>query len=204
MITPLMFYLFATVLVVSALGVTFAKNPVHAVLFLIMAFFNAGALFLMLGAEFVAMSLLIVYVGAVAVLFLFVVMMLDISKAFSRFSGKGYWLSALFVGFLLMAEMGFVFSKWQVDDAALGNVAIAQQPLESVSNTHSIGKYLYTDYVWMFEISGFILFVAMIAAITLTQRKRAGIRRQDIIEQVSRKRADVVKLASPKSGEGVI
>jgi len=204
MITPLMFYLFAFVLLASALGVTFAKNPVHSVLFLIMAFFNAGALFLMLGAEFVAMALLIVYVGAVAVLFLFVVMMLDISKAFEKRSYRGYWLSALSVGVLLMIEMAVIFSRWDGAEIALANLSYPKQGFESASNTHAIGLFLYTDYVWMFEIAGLILFVAMIAAITLAQRKRGGIRRQNVVEQVSRKREDVVKLTSPKSGEGVL
>lgn len=204
MITPVMFYLFSATLLLAALGVTFAKNPVHSVLFLIVAFFNAGALFLMLGAEFVAMALLIVYVGAVAVLFLFVVMMLDISKAFETHSYKGYWLSAIFVGVLLMVEMAIVFSQWDGAELALANLAYPKQGFESASNTHAIGLFLYTDYVWMFEIAGLILFVGMIASITLAQRKRGGVRRQNIMDQVTRKREDVIKLTNPKSGEGVL
>ncbi len=203
MIATAFFYILASVLTVSALMVISARNPVHAVLFLILAFFNAGGLFILLGAEFIAMILVIVYVGAVAVLFLFVVMMLDINFAELRSGMRKYLPVSGLVGAVMLVEFFWIFTHWSVDDKAASRLAHATPDAAQVSNTHALGHILYTDYAYIFQLSGLILLVAMIGAITLTLRKRPEVRRQDISSQVSRRPADVLRVEKINSGEGV-
>ena len=195
-LAPAFFYLFAFVTVASGFMVIWAKNPVHAVLFLILAFFNAAGLFVLLGAEFLAMILVVVYVGAVAVLFLFVVMMLDVDFAELRAGFiKNAPLGAA-VGLILLAELvlmiGFYFVK-------PGAVVSATAPIApGVTNTEAIGRLLYTKYVYFFQGAGLILLVAMVGAIVLTLRHKEGVKRQSIASQVARGKAsaiDVVKIA---------
>jgi NADH-quinone oxidoreductase subunit J len=202
MIESIAFYLFSAVLVASATMVVFSKNPVHSVLFLILSFFNAAALFILLGAEFVAMILVIVYVGAVAVLFLFVVMMLDINFAELRKGINSYLPFGIFLGAILFIELVFlVFQNWI---APTGGPAVAA-PIPSpatVSNTRALGQLIYTHYLYVFQVSGLILLVAMIGAIVLTLRKRSGVQRQRIAEQITRKRSDVLAVKQVSSGAG--
>lgn len=190
------FYLFATILVLSSLMVISARNPVHSVLFLILAFFNAAGLFVLLGAEFVAMILLIVYVGAVAVLFLFVVMMLDINFAELRKGAMQFVPLGLLLGAVLLAELSMLYMSAPLPDL---KPAIVQ----NVDNTKALGQILYTSYVFPFQVSGLILLVAMIGAIVLTLRTRTGVRRQNIGAQIDRKPADVVALQNVTIGAGV-
>ena len=202
MIETIAFYLFSAVLVASAIMVVFSKNPVHSVLFLILSFFNAAALFILLGAEFVAMILVIVYVGAVAVLFLFVVMMLDINFAELRRGINTYLPFGIFLGAMLFIELVFlVFQNWI---APTGGPAIAA-PIPSpaqVSNTRALGQLIYTHYLYVFQVSGLILLVAMIGAIVLTLRHRPGVQRQRIAQQIARKRGDVLAVKQVSSGAG--
>jgi NADH-quinone oxidoreductase subunit J len=195
----LAFYLFAFILIASAVMVVTARNPVHSVLYLILAFFNAAALFLIAGAEFLAMILVIVYVGAVAVLFLFVVMMLDVDFAQLREGFQRYAPIGAVVGGILFLELLFVLGAWRfAGDAA--ELRLAPSP-EGVSNTEALGRILYTDHVYLFQLSGLILLVAMIGAIVLTLRDRPGTRRQNVAEQVARSSA--VRLAQPANGAGI-
>jgi len=196
MFESLFFYLFAGITLLSGLMVITSKNPVHSVLFLILAFFNAAGLFVLLGAEFLAMLLVVVYVGAVAVLFLFVVMMLDINFVELREGFQKYMPLGLGVGGLLLAELCItVFAR-----ASLKTDVV---PMEGPHNTAAIGLVLYTDYVYLFQLAGLILLVAMIGAITLTLRKREGVRKQVIQDQNSRKRAQSVEVVSVETGKGV-
>ncbi|MEA1673923.1 NADH-quinone oxidoreductase subunit J [Nitrospirillum sp. BR 11163] len=202
MILPaLAFYLFAAVLVLAGMLVITARNPVHSVLFLILAFFNAAGLFVLIGAEFVAMILVIVYVGAVAVLFLFVVMMLDINFQELRKGFLRYLPAGLAVGAALLAELGLVISGWVYAGSA-DSVRAAPTP-ESVGNAQALGDLLYTQYAFIFEASGLVLLVAMIGAIVLTLRSRKGVRRQVIADQLARRREDVVAVVKVQTGEGV-
>ena len=196
MIESLFFYLFATITCLSGLMVISSRNPVHSVLFLILAFFNAAGLFVMLGAEFLAMLLVVVYVGAVAVLFLFVVMMLDINFAELREGFQKYLPLGLGVGGLLLAELCLtVFA---------GATSATSIPLsDGPHNTAAIGLVLYTDYIYLFQLAGMILLVAMIGAITLTLRKREGVKRQTITVQNSRTREESVEVVSVPTGQGV-
>ena len=203
MIASLAFYMFAAVLVISALMVISARNPVHSVLFLILGFFNAAGLFVLLGAEFIAMILVIVYVGAVAVLFLFVVMMLDISFADLRRGAMQYVPMGLGIGGVLLAELVTIYTAWTMAPGAIiksqpsGLVTLegtVPPPVETVTNTEALGRVLYTDYVFAFQVSGLILLVAMVGAIVLTLRQREGVRRQKVSEQNARRREDVVEL----------
>lgn len=193
------FYLFAAVLIASAVMVVTSRNPVHSVLYLILAFFNAAALFLIAGAEFLAMLLVIVYVGAVAVLFLFVVMMLDIDFSAMR---EGFQRHAPFgaaVGAILFIELLLVMALWRLaPDAA--DLRLSPTP-EGVQNTEALGRVLYTDYIYLFQLSGLILLVAMIGAIVLTLRDRPGTRRQDVAAQLAR--VGAVESANPAPGRGV-
>jgi NADH-quinone oxidoreductase subunit J len=199
MIAALAFYLFAAVLIASAVMVVTSRNPVHSVLFLILAFFNAAALFLIAGAEFLAMILVIVYVGAVAVLFLFVVMMLDVDFSAIREGFQRYAPIGAVIGAILFLELIFVFGSWTFADDA---TALRLNPMPvGVDNTRAIGRILYTDFVWLFQLSGLILLVAMIGAIVLTLRGRTTSRRQDISKQVSR--AGSVQLRQVRSGAGL-
>ena len=199
MIAAIAFYLFAAILIASAVMVVTSRNPVHSVLFLILAFFNAAALFLIAGAEFLAMILVIVYVGAVAVLFLFVVMMLDVDFSAIREGFQRYAPIGGAIGLVLFAELIFVFGSWSFADNAAG---LRLNPVEpGVENTRAIGRILYTDYVWLFQLSGLILLVAMIGAIVLTLRNKPVAKRQDIGRQVSRMGS--VNLRQVRSGAGL-
>lgn len=203
MVEALLFYMFAAVLIASAIMVISAKNPVHSVLFLILAFFNAAGLFVMLGAEFLAMLIVIVYVGAVAVLFLFVVMMLDIKIHSKRDALKGSGGIGSLIGFILLGELLWIYLSWHKSDDAGINVASPISSADMMNNTKALGQVLYTDYMLFFQISGLVLLVAMIGAITLTLRTRPGVRKQIISEQVNRRPEDVVKMEKVESGAGV-
>ncbi len=202
MIEAIFFYAFSAVLLLSALMVISARNPVHAVLFLILAFFNAAGLFVLLGAEFIAMILVIVYVGAVAVLFLFVVMMLDINFADLRKGMRRYLPVGSLVGVIMILEFVWLFASWY-SGADPSQLAHATPDASKISNTHALGLILYTHYAYIFQISGLILLVAMIGAITLTLRERPEVRRQKVSDQVSRKASDVLRVEKINSGEGV-
>ena len=199
MIAVLAFYLFATLTIASAVAVIFARNPVHSVLWLIMAFFNAAGLMLILGAEFIAMLLVIVYVGAVAVLFLFIVMMLNIDFAALRSGFTRNLPFGLIVAFVLLAEIIVAVSAWKAGPVT-GNVqpAAATQP-----NIEAIGDLLYSRFLFPFEIAGLILLVAMIGAIVLTHRSRGDVRGQKVWKQVDRRPDEAIVLEQPKVGEGV-
>ena len=189
------FYLFAAILLFSATMVIALRNPVHSVLFLILAFFNAAGLFVLLGAEFVGMILVIVYVGAVAVLFLFVVMMLDINFAQLRKGAMQFVPLGLLLGAVLLAELVLLYSSDALPDA----IPVAEQ----VDNTKALGAVLYTSYVFPFQVSGLILLVAMIGAIVLTLRNRSGVLRQRVAAQVERKVSDAMDVVKVSSGTGV-
>lgn len=197
------FYLFAAVAVASGTMVIAARNPVHSVLFLILAFFNAAALFVLMGAEFLAMVLVIVYVGAVAVLFLFVVMMLDINFAELRQGFMRYLPIGAMIGLVLLAELILVGGTWVFSPDA--EIAISDKFYMSgeITNAHALGLVLYTKYVYLFQAAGLVLLVAMIGAIVLTFRSRTGVRRQKIGMQVGRRVEDSVELRKIKSREGV-
>jgi len=194
------FYLFSAVLIASAVMVIAGRNPVHSVLFLILAFFNAAALFVLLGAEFLAMILVIVYVGAVAVLFLFVVMMLDVDFVELRRGTLQYIPISLVVGGILLAELVFAGSAWRFAPAA-AHVLASVNPAR-LTNTEALGRILYTDYIYYFQIAGLILLVAMIGAIVLTLRTRPGVRKQSIRAQVRRDPAEAMQLIDVKPGQG--
>ncbi|MEM7397782.1 MAG: NADH-quinone oxidoreductase subunit J [Pseudomonadota bacterium] len=201
MLVALFFYLFATVLIASSVMVVSAKNPVHAVLYLILAFFNAAGLFVLLGAEFLAMILIVVYVGAVMVLFLFVVMMIDVNFAELRAGVLKYLPVGLIVGFILLFELIFVVGAW-VTAPQLANDA-PTPPLAEVSNTRALGDILYTDYVYLFLAAGLILLVAMIGAIVLTLYHRRDVRRQNISDQVARSPETAIEVVKVESGKGL-
>jgi NADH-quinone oxidoreductase subunit J len=196
MIETLFFYLFASITCLAGLMVICSRNPVHSVLFLILAFFNAAGLFVLLGAEFLAMLLVVVYVGAVAVLFLFVVMMLDINFVELREGFQRYMPLGLGVGGVLLAEILFVF----FNSADMPETVVM---VNEVSNTRALGRILYTDYIYLFQLAGLILLVAMIGAIALTLRKRENVRRQSIASQTERTRADSIEVVSVPSNTGV-
>jgi NADH-quinone oxidoreductase subunit J len=196
MIETLFFYLFASITCLAGLMVISSRNPVHSVLFLILAFFNTAGLFVLLGAEFLAMLLVVVYVGAVAVLFLFVVMMLDINFVELREGFQRYMPLGLGVGGVLLAEILFVF----FNSADMPETVVM---VNEVSNTRALGRILYTDYIYLFQLAGLILLVAMIGAIALTLRKRENVRRQSIASQTERTRADSIEVVSVPSNTGV-
>ena len=196
MSSSVFFYLFATICCLSGLMVVSSRNPVHSVLFLILAFFNAAGLFILLNAEFLAMLLVVVYVGAVAVLFLFVVMMLDINYSEFREGFQRYRPLGLFIGAVLLVELFATFFEYS------GNIKSLPSPGE-VHNTKALGQIIYTDYIYLFQLAGLILLVAMIGAIALTLRKRMGVRKQVVADQNARTRAETVKLAKVETGAGV-
>jgi NADH-quinone oxidoreductase subunit J len=200
MIAAAAFYLFAAILIASAVMVVTSRNPVHSVLFLILAFFNASALFLIAGAEFLAMILVIVYVGAVAVLFLFVVMMLDVDFARLREGFQRYAPLGAVIGGILFLELLLVLGTWSFADLA-EDLRLSPNPGGGVTNAEALGRILYTDYVYLFQASGLVLLVAMIGAIVLTHRSRPGTRRQNIAAQVAR--ADSVNLRQVPLGAGL-
>jgi NADH-quinone oxidoreductase subunit J len=202
-VTAGFFYLFAALAVLSAVMVIVARNPVHAVLFLILTFFNAAGLFILLGAEFLAMLLIIVYVGAVAVLFLFVTMMLDVDFAELRAGfTKNAPLGAM-IGGILVIELVMVLG-FQVAKPATATAPAAVAATAGLSNTAALGRVLYTKYVYFFQGAGLILLVAMIGAIVLTLRHREGVKRQSISAQVSRRPADAMAVIKVASGESMI
>ena len=200
------FYIFSLIAIVSAVMVTVSKNTVHSVFFLILDFISISCLFIMIGAEFLGMIMLIVYVGAVAVLFLFVVMMLNVAEQ------KGQWFSSrwdggthipvgLLVSLIIFFELIIVIGGWKYKPDLLNSLSI-NIPTE-VTNTRSIGNVLYTDYIHLFQISGMILLVAMIGAIVLTYRERAGVKRQSYVKQISRERDEGVDLVEAERNKGV-
>src|SRR3954464_16078571 len=198
------FYIFAVVAVASGVMVVAARNPVHSVLFLILAFFNASGLFVLMGAEFLAMILIIVYVGAVAVLFLFVVMMLDIDFAQLRSGFMRYLPVGALVGIILLAELVLVFGGWVIAPGVTG-VEAAPLPKGGVplSNTRALGDAPYPRYIFAFQAAGVILLIAMIGAIVLTLRRRPDSRRQSIREQLARTRAQAVEIVPVPLGSAV-
>ena len=209
-IASILFYVFSLLMVLSAVMVISSKNPVHSVLFLIFAFFNAAGLFILLKAELIAMLLVIVYVGAVAVLFLFVVMLLDINFAKLR-EGFLRYLPIGVIAALIMFVQLYIANSVSVhslaDKAAHtgGDTVLARQLVTpaTTSNAVAIGRVLYTDYIYLFQLAGLVLLVAMIGAILLTLRHREGVKRQNISKQVSRKVKDCIEIIKVKSGEGV-
>jgi NADH-quinone oxidoreductase subunit J len=199
LIAILAFYLFATLTILSAVAVIFARNPVHSVLWLIVAFFNAAGLMLLLGAEFIAMLVVIVYVGAVAVLFLFVVMMLDVDFSQLRSGFTRNLPFGLMIALVLLAEIIIAVSAWRAGPALSGReVARTTQP-----NIEALGQLLYSKYLFPFEIAGLILLVAMVGAIVLTHRERPGQQRQNASRQIRRRPGDAVRNTQPGVGEGM-
>jgi len=202
-IASLAFYLFSFMAIVGALNVIFQRNPVHSVLWLIFTFFNAAALFVLLGAEFVAMILVVVYVGAVAVLFLFVVMMLDINVVVLREGFLKYLPAGALVGVILLVELAIVFGGWTMAPDAESLRLVPTPNPSDVANTQALGQVLYTKYAYLFEASGLVLLVAMIGAIVLTMRTRTGVRKQKISEQVGRDAKETVVMVQVQSGRGL-
>lgn len=200
MIATILFYLFATLTVFAAVMVISMRNPVHSVLFLIFAFFNAAGLFVLAGAEFLAMLLVIVYVGAVAVLFLFVVMMMDINLARVREGFMRYLPVGGVVAVVMLAEL-IVMLRYSIGKKM--SLVPALPIPEDVTNTEALGYVIYTHYAYAFQMAGAILLVAMIGAIVLTLRHRPGVRRQKAADQIGRKRADSVEIVKVQSGKGV-
>jgi NADH-quinone oxidoreductase subunit J len=200
MIVTAAFYLFAAILIGSAAAVVTSRNPVHSVLFLILAFFNAAALFLIAGAEFLAMILVIVYVGAVAVLFLFVVMMLDVNFGQLREGYQRYLPVGITVGAVLFGELLLVLGGWRFAPQA-STLRLSSTPAD-VTNTRALGRLIYTDYIFLFQIAGLILMVAMIGAIVLTHRERTTSRRQNIARQNARTVADTLEIMPVSFGAG--
>ena len=197
------FYLFATVAVASAFMVIASRNPVHSVLFLILAFFNAAGLFILLGAEFLAMLLIVVYVGAVMVLFLFVVMMLDVDFVEMRQGFLQYMPVGGLIGLILLAELLFVLGAWVISPEIAGTAA-APAPLPAdMSKIRALGELIYTRYILFFQTAGLILLVAMIGAIVLTLHHRKGVKRQDISAQVGRTREASVEVRKVETGKGI-
>ena len=199
----LSFYIFSSVILLSSLMVISTKNPVHSVLFLILTFFNAAGIFVILHAEFLAMILIIVYVGAVAVLFLFVVMMLDFKLSIDKENILQYTPIGLFIGVVFISELIIVLINTKLD---LTNIQILANPIsnyEGLTNTEALGSVLYTDYILYFQLSGVILLVAMIGSIVLTLRERDGVKRQSIQEQLDRNYQSSIELVDAKSNEGI-
>jgi NADH-quinone oxidoreductase subunit J len=204
MIQTFAFYLFAAFLLLSAVLVITARNPVHSVLWLILAFFNAAGLMVLVGAEFIAALLVIVYVGAVAVLFLFVVMMLDIDFAELRAGFVKNFPLGLLIALVLLAELVLGIGAWQMGGIDLGVASGSAAPVAGASNTAALGAVLYRDYLFLFEAAGLILLVAMVGAIVLTHREgRAPRGHQDISKQIARRPDDATVMRRPSVGEGI-
>ncbi|PWC55863.1 NADH-quinone oxidoreductase subunit J [Azospirillum sp. TSO22-1] len=199
----LAFYLFSAILVASGVMVISARNPVHSVLYLILAFFQAAGLCVLMGAEFLAMILVIVYVGAVAVLFLFVVMMLDINFRELRQGAAQYMPFGALLGLVLLAELAVVFGAWVVAPAANQVLGAPTPAIEQVNNTRALGQLIYTHYAYLFQASGIVLLIAMMGAIVLTLRRREGVRKQDISAQLARRREETMAIRKVPTGEGV-
>ena len=201
-VAALFFYLFAFITCAAAFMVIAARNPVHSVLYLILAFVNAAGLFLLAGAEFLAMILVVVYVGAVAVLFLFVVMMLDVDFAELRQGFLQYLPVGALVGFIFLVELVLVLGTWAVAPAATKAIQAPIPPLDQLTNTEAIGRVLYTTYVHYFQLAGIVLLVAMIGAIVLTLRHKE-VKRQDVRRQIARTRAMSIELRKVEPGQGI-
>ncbi|MEQ8248570.1 MAG: NADH-quinone oxidoreductase subunit J [Alphaproteobacteria bacterium] len=203
LLTAVAFYIFASILIASAVLVIGARNPVHSVFFLILAFFNAAGLFVLAGAEFLAMILVIVYVGAVAVLFMFVVMMLDINFARLREGFLQYLPVGALVGLILLVELIFIVTT-QVNVPEVLAISAAPTPaISDITNTDALGRLIYTHYIYLFQAGGLILLVAMIGAIVLTLRERPGVRKQRIADQVGRRRDESVEIRKITPGSGI-
>ena len=200
MIATIAFYLFATLTIASALAVIFARNPVHSVLWLILAFFNGAGLMLLVGAEFIAMLLVIVYVGAVAVLFLFVVMMLDIDFASLRSGFTRNLPFGIIIALVLLAEIVIALSAWKTGPAFSNHVI----PTAATPNIVALGQLLYSRYLFAFELAGLILLVAMIGAIVLTHRRRGDLRTPKVSKQIARRPDEAIRNMDPGVGEGMI
>ncbi|MCA3554213.1 NADH-quinone oxidoreductase subunit J [Aestuariivirga sp.] len=201
MAAALFFYLFSAIAVASAVMVISARNPVHSVLFLILCFFNAAGLFVLLGAEFLAMILVVVYVGAVAVLFLFVVMMLDVDFVELRQGLLNYLPIGGVIGLIVLVELALAVGGWVISPASLKS-RVAPLP-EGVTNTEALGRVLYTDFIFYFQAAGFVLLVAMVGAIVLTLRHKEGVKRQNISVQVARSPATAIEVVKVKPGQGI-
>jgi len=199
----LAFYLFALVTVVSGLLVTLARNPVHSVLWLILTFVSSAGLFVLLGAEFIALLLIIVYVGAVAVLFLFVVMMLDVDFAQLRGGLAHYLPMGLLVAVVLLVELGLLYGQWAFAPGAAGARQAVMPAMAQTQNTVALGDLIYTQYIYLFQTAGLILLVAMIGAIVLTMRHRPDVKRQNVVSQMHRDPAKEMELKNVKPGQGL-
>ena len=199
------FYVFSLIAIISAIMVTVSKNTVHSVFFLILDFISISCLFIMIGAEFLGMIMLIVYVGAVAVLFLFVVMMLNVAQQknqwFTSAESSQHIPIGLIISVIIFFELIIVVGGWKFKPDVISSMSLTID--QNVSNTHSLGNILYTDYIHIFQLSGMILLVAMIGAIILTFRQRSGLKRQSYFSQISREKSDAVELIDVKSNEGV-
>ena len=199
------FYFFSTIAVIAAIMVTVSRNTVHSVFFLILDFISISCLFIMIGAEFLGMIMLIVYVGAVAVLFLFVVMMLNVAQQknewFKATSGFSHLPIGFIVSLIIFFELLIVIGGWKYKPDLVSAVSLEINPV--TSNTHALGNIIYTDYIHLFQLSGMILLVAMVGAIVLTFRKREGIKRQSYFKQISRERSESVELVEVESNKGV-
>jgi NADH-quinone oxidoreductase subunit J len=200
-VANLFFYLFSVVAIASAVMVISSRNPVHSVLFLILTFFNAAGLFILMGAEFLALILVVVYVGAVAVLFLFVVMMLDVDFTELRQGALSYLPIGGAIGMILLVELLLVLGSWHFAGSA-GKIA---EPITAggVTNTEALGQILYTKYFFYFQVAGLVLLVAMIGAIVLTLRHKPGVRRQNVSDQVARNPATAIEVRHVKPGQGI-
>jgi len=202
-VATLFFYLFAGLCVASGFMVISSRNPVHSVLFLILAFVNAAGLFVLMGAEFLAMILVVVYVGAVAVLFLFVVMMLDVDFAELRQGFLNYLPVGIVIGGVFLVELLLVVGAWAVGAGEPHAITAPIPPVDAVSNTEALGRVLYTRYVYFFQIAGVVLLVAMIGAIVLSLHHKVGVKRQRIADQVARSRATAIEIRQVRPGEGI-
>lgn len=202
-VAGLFFYLFSAITVAAAFMVIAARNPVHSVLFLILAFFNSAGLFVLMGAEFLAMILVVVYVGAVAVLFLFVVMMLDIDFTELRQGMLQYLPVGGVIGLILLIELVFVLGSWALSPEAVATIADKAPAASELTNTEALGQILYTKYVYLFQAAGIVLLIAMVGAIVLTLHHKEGVKRQSIPSQVARTPATAIEVRKVKSGEGL-
>jgi NADH-quinone oxidoreductase subunit J len=201
-VASLFFYLFSVVATASAVMVISSRNPVHSVLFLILTFFNAAGLFILMGAEFLALILVVVYVGAVAVLFLFVVMMLDVDFTELRRGMLGYLPIGGAIGMILLVELLLVLGTWHFSGEA-GKIAEPIVAGGGVTNTEALGLIIYTKYFFYFQVAGLVLLVAMIGAIVLTLRHKPGVKRQNITDQVARSPATAIEIRQVKPGQGI-
>lgn len=203
LIQGLSFYLFATITIASAILVISSRNPVHSVLFLILAFFSAAALFILMGAEFLAMILVVVYVGAVAVLFMFVVMMLDINFVEMRQGFLQYLPLGAMIALIMLVELLAIVGGWVFAAEAVARGSSPIPDPSKISNTEALGNLVYTHYIYLFQASGLVLLVAMIGAIVLTHRRREGVLRQNISDQLRRKPEDTIEIHDVEIGKGI-